>query len=259
MRQWAWLLLASTVMPTPAPAQEAPLEPRTTAPVRDADFGVSTRQFGLDRRVEMLQWQRTREGYRRVWHDARIDDAGHAPGHANPPEIELPSRRWWSDSAQLRGRPVDPAVLRELGTWHPFRPDFAALPANLAVTFQPEGDGLGSALNPLEPGIGDMRVTWRELRLPPLEGRVELRGGRWSLREAPPTAAEPVVDEAPGVLPAPVPAAPEPSASGERAPRPWPWVGAVLALGVLVLLVRGLRVRRAVRRRASGGDGDQAS
>lgn len=250
MRHAAWLLLAA--VPLLAPAQDAPLEPRTTAPVRDADFGVSTRKFGLDRRVEMLQWQRTADGYKRVWHDALIDDATHAPEHGNPPAIAMPSKRWWSDTAQLRGQPLDAAVLRELGSWRTFRPDFAALPANLAVTFQPEGDGLGSALNPLDPQIGDMRVTWRELVLPPLQGRVELRDGRWRLRDATPRPVEPFVDEAAAAVPTPV--ATPPAIAAERAPRVWPWVTAVLALGALVLLVRGLRVRRAVRDRASGGD-----
>lgn len=240
MRGRAWALLA--VLAVPAHAQEIPLEARNTTVVRDVDFGVSTRRFGLDRRVEMLQWQRVGEGYRRVWHDARIDSADYAPGHENP-VVPLRSRRWWSDGARLRDRPLDAAVLRELGTWRGFRPDFAALPANLAVTFQPEGDGLGSAENPLEPVIGDMRVTWRELVLPPLDGKVTLQDGRWVLQADAPRTAEPRALR-PVTAPAPPVVAPEPAVR-----RRWPWVAGVLGVGLLVLVLRGWRVRRATRAR----------
>lgn len=244
MRWVAWLL---ALLPLAAVAQDAPLEPRNTRPVRDADFGVSTRAFGLDRRVEMLQWQRTADGYRRVWHDAPIDASTHAPGHANPASIPLPSRRWWATSAQLRGQPLDAGVLRELGSWRTFRPDFSALPANLAVTFQPEGDGLGSAVNPLEPQIGDMRVSWRELSLPPLEGRVELRDGRWVLRAASAPVQAPVAAAAAPTAPAPA----SPAPPVEAAPRPWPWVAGVLGLGLLLLVARAWRLRRVMRLRGT--------
>ena len=79
---------------------------------------------------------------------------------------------------------VDPAVLRQLGEWRAFRPSFSALPANLAATFQPEGDGLGSADNPLDPHVGDLRIHWRELVLPALDDRLVLRDGRWRLTPA---------------------------------------------------------------------------
>lgn len=243
----AWVALALLAC-WPASAQAPMGQPRTTAAVRDADFGVATRQFGLDRRVEVLQWQRSGDGYRRVWHDAPIDDATHAPGHENPDAAPLPSRRWWSDSARLEGRPLDAAVLRTLGTWRAFRPDFSALPANLAVTFQPEGDGLGSAVNPLEPQVGDMRVTWRELLLPPLDGRVELRAERWVLRDA----QRARVDPPPATvarLPVPRVAVPTVTPPAPSAPRLWPWVAGVLGVLLVVTLARALRVRRAVRGR----------
>src|SRR3546814_4944058 len=62
----------------------------------------------------------------------------------------------------------------------------------MSATFQPEGDGLGSAENPLAPEVGDLRITWRDFKLPPLADRLELRDGKWTLREttATPTAVE---------------------------------------------------------------------
>ena len=67
------LLLASTG----AIAQTEPEGfPDPGAPLVDPDFKVRTRQFGLDRRVEMYQWRLAEKGYERVWHGALIDSAG---------------------------------------------------------------------------------------------------------------------------------------------------------------------------------------
>src|SRR3546814_5316049 len=62
----------------------------------------------------------------------------------------------------------------------------------MPATFQPEGGGLGSAENPLAPEVGDLRITWRAFKRPPLADRLELRDGKWTLREttATPTAVE---------------------------------------------------------------------
>ena len=218
------LLLAGTLR-----AQEAPIgEPEADAPVRDVEFGVTVRQFGLERRVEMLQWQSTPHGYERVWSDAPVDASRFDVAHANPVDWPLPGRRWLARAISLDGKPLDPEVIAALGEWRDFRPSFNALPGNMAATFQPEGDGLGSADNPLAPTIGDLRIRWRELVLPPLQGRVQLQEGRWRLAS--------VGDDpsATPMTPAPVAAAPAtetPTAQVSPATR-W-WIGG----GVLVLLL----------------------
>lgn len=185
----ALLLFGSTLSAQVAPGLVQTSEPSASTPqgepvpgpaLHDRDFGVVTRQFGLDRQVEMYQWQAAGDGYRQVWNAGRIDSANFSAGHENPP-MPLDSRRWWSQGATLDGNPIADTVLQAIGEWHWFRPNFSRLPANLAAAFQPEGDGLGSAENPLDPQVGDLRVTWRELRLPPLPGRVELRDGVWQL------------------------------------------------------------------------------
>ena len=194
----AWLALALVCGFAAAGAQPLPEgEPAPGKPVRDSEFGVSPRGFGLEREVEMYQWRIDAEGYQTVWNDAPIDSSQFAPGHENPPALPLESRRWWAERATLDGKPIDPQVLRALGTWQRFRPDFSRLPANLAASFQPEGDGLGSSENPLAPQVGDLRVHWRELVLPPLAGKLELRNGAWKLtREAAvaPARTQPVIE-----------------------------------------------------------------
>jgi len=125
-------------------------------------------------------------------------------------------------------------VLQTLGTWRVFRPNFSRLPANLAASFQPEGDGLGSAENPLEPRVGDLRIQWRELQLPPLEGKVELRDGRWRLSSGAAQAALSAASTSNAV---------ELPAGQDRALLPW------LLGGATVVVIVGLIWRRVRRRR----------
>lgn len=159
--------------------------PRPGGTLRDRGFGVASQQFGLERHVELYQWRRVGAGFQPVWNSAIIESATFPPQYANPAAMPLQSRRWWAQAPTLAGRPIDREVLVSLGRWTEFRPDFDRLPGNLAASFQPEGNGLGSSENPLEPKIGDIRIRWRELVLPELGGRVELRDGRWRLtREA---------------------------------------------------------------------------
>ena len=106
----------------------------------------------------------------------RSTPSGFAPGHENPPKFPLREpalvRRARDARRQAAGSARDRAARRVARV----PPEFLArCRANLAATFQPEGDGLGSAENPLDPQIGDLRISWRELTLPPLKGRVSLR------------------------------------------------------------------------------------
>lgn len=248
-RRWlAALLLAgvaacawATDTPDTSAPQPGPVgEPVAAAVIEDPDFGVRTNRFGLDRRVEMYQWQRDRQGgYQQVWKPALVDSSTFPEGYRNPPAFPLEGRIWWASGISLDGRPVDPSVIKALGRWQDFRPGFTRLPANLAASFQPEGDGLGSALNPLDPHIGDLRIHWRALHLPPLAGKVKLRDGKWQLAVAgqagdPLTASEPDLDAA---------------GSTEQLPKRGEvrLVGKVI-LGVLVAL--GLLLLRRIRRRA---------
>jgi len=221
--------------PVATPVPQGP--PRSGGELRDREFGVGTDEFGLDRRVEMYQWRRTGEdSYDRVWKAAWIDSSEFAAGHENPPELPLDSRRWWSADATLDGRPLDKSVLKALGRWQDFRPGFSRLPGNLAATFQPEGDGLISSQNPLDPQIGDLRISWRELILPPLAGKVELRDGAWRL--APGTSA--------GRNPARAASGAATAAQAAAADGGswWPWLIGVVAVVLLLVLVKRRPKRR---------------
>jgi len=227
------LLLAGALRAQDAPVGEA----QPDAPVRDVEFGVTVRQFGLERHVEMLQWESTPNGFARVWSDEPIDASRFDPAHANPVGWPLPGRRWLARSATLDGKPLDADVVATLGEWRDFRPSFNALPGNMAVTFQPEGDGLGSADNPLAPEVGDLRIRWRQLVLPPLQGRVRLENGSWTL-----VPASDAADVAASVAPAPAPVIATPASDPARDERPrlrW-WLGG----GAIVVLLVTVAARR---------------
>jgi len=223
----AGCLLAATAVAAQEQAPDPSAPPQAEGKLRDPDFGVRTSHFGLERRVEMFQWREDAGTYARGWSDAPVDSAAFLPGHDNPP-FPIRSQRWEAPAVTVDGVPLDPEVVQGLGRWHEFRPAFSALPGNLAATFQPQGDGLGSAMNPLAPEVGDLRIHWRELVLPPLADRIELRDGRWRLR------AGEAVDDARD-MPA------EAGDSQGRHARWWWWLAVVPVLLVLAALRRRRR------------------
>ena len=220
------LLLAGSALGQPASGPVVPEgPPRPGEVLEDPDFGVRTGQFGLERTVEMYQWYRDPDGgFQRVWKAGVVDSDDYPAGYRNPSELPVEGRRWWAAAPTLDGWPLDPAVLRALGRWELFRPGFTRLPANLAATFQPEGDGLSSADNPLDPQVGDLRLRWRELQLPELAGRVELVDGRWQLMPGTASAA---------LNARPLPPADVPDVEDDREDRRrwWPLLAGVLILG----------------------------
>ncbi len=241
------LLAVSAFLPSPAhsapaippagpavPVLDEDATPETHTVLEDVDFGVRTRSFGLDRQVDMYQWRATADGYEKVWNSAYIDSSGFDEAHRNPP-MPLDTARWWAGDATLAGRPLDVEVLRALGEWRVFRPAFSRLPLNMAATFQPDGDGLGSAENPLQPQVGDLRIRWRELVLPPLPGLVAYRDGAWRLRRS----------ATPGTrTPAAAVAADEARAAPATQVEPPAWNWTWAAVGVIALLALLLLRRR---------------
>lgn len=239
------VLCALVVCSSFASAQTVPQEPpRIVKAPRDVDFGVGTHQAALERHVEMYQWAQADGGYRQSWRDMLIDSTGFAPGHDNPKSMPLQSREWRA-KVTLEGKPLDDALVAQLGQWRSMRPSFSALPGNMAATFQPEGEGLGSADNPLAPKIGDLRITWRELVLPSLGDKLVLgHDGRWTLAVP---STDPVGEEAGEVV-------------GKQKGNAMPKISLLfVALHALLLIVLAVPVSLyRMRHRIGMGDGGNA-
>ena len=152
--------------------------------LKDPEFRVESRKLGFRRDVEMLQWTREEGEYVMRWRDARIPDESFDADHRNPPMPLLRSAIWLSDDATIDGKPVDPAVLMSLGQWIRMRPSFSKVPYRWSLRFEPDGDGMSNSDNPLEPAIGDVRITWSEMFVPTLERQVVFANGMWQLTDS---------------------------------------------------------------------------
>jgi len=177
----------ASVAPAPPPSTAMHGEVESTLPVADPIFGFSKRALALERRVEMLQWQRDARGaYSTQWSAAQIDSRSFDKQHSNPAELPFNGERWWTRDARLDGQPVSPDLLAALDAWQPFAPNLSQLPPNLAASFQfgtggPDGDWLSSSQDPTHPAVGDVRLRWRVLERASPPAGVALRDGRWDL------------------------------------------------------------------------------
>lgn len=215
-----------------AQAPDDPGAPRPGGALVDEEFGVASEQFGLRRQVEMAQWQRADGDYALVWSETPIDSAAFPPQYRNPGAFQLPGQAWRAEARMPDGNRLDDAALEALGEWRPLPPDADALPPNLAVTFQPDGDALTSAADPAAPQVGDLRIRWSERVLPPLQGRIALRDGVWTLADDVATGpADPVLPEAEGEL---------------RSYTPW-IAGVLLLIAAIAVAVHHHRRRRRYR------------
>lgn len=149
--------------------------------LRDPEIRVESRKLGLRRQVEMLQWEREGDRYVKVWRDTPVIVDGADAQHRNPPMPKLQNAIWLASDANIDGQRVDPGVLMALGQWIRIRPGFSRVPYRWSRRFQPDGDGLSDSDNPLNPQIGDVRLSWSELFVPTLERQVVLADGKWQL------------------------------------------------------------------------------
>lgn len=199
VRHWALIAAASGLLmcaPAPSPASDVPAEataaevvsgtPDVTGTVADPDYAIEREALGLRREVQMWQWDRDGEGFAGRWSGSTIDSSDFPPQHANPGEPPYADGQWWAGQVQLQGRRLGPDLLTTLEGWQPIPASeaVAALPPNLAVVFQPDGDWLSSSADPARPDIGDLRVRWWQLPNGPVHGELVADGTRWAAASA---------------------------------------------------------------------------
>lgn len=178
MRAACLLLLLVVIGTAQAQAQESrPLQPRPAQRLVDPEFGVASDGYALRREVQMLQWLPDAAGDRLEWRDAAMPSTGLAAAHRNPPALPFVAVEWQAPAQLPDGRAIAHETIAEAGAWRVLRPDPGLLPPNLAATFQPAGDVLTTAADPMSPQPGDLRLRWSELVLPPGTGFVETAAG----------------------------------------------------------------------------------
>ena len=195
--------------------------------MRDREFGVSARHFGLERRVEMYQWRATRRRLRAgLERGADRFDAASRRATTNPDAFPLrePALVGRSRSRSTASRWIR-SVIEQLGAWRVFRPNFSRLAG------QPRRDVPARRRWPGQrresAGPADRRPAHPLARTDAAAAadRIVLRDGRWQL----------LPNAAPDALPA---IAPEATASRAM----------VVRRRLLVVLIAAAVARRRRRR-----------
>lgn len=154
-----------------------------TAPLTDAEFGVTATGVRLDRRVEMYQWQeesksesRTKLGggeetvttytYTKVWSSTPIDSSGfQSPaGHENPAMTLEPATVYASD-ATLGAFQLEENVLAQMDGAQalPLGAQAEAIQAAAGQgrTLTIANDQIYMGANPQVPSVGDTRISFQ--------------------------------------------------------------------------------------------------
>lgn len=222
--------------------------------ITDPMFGIRVRAIGLQRRVELRQWQvdaGAPGGFAQVWSVEHIRTPPADAAHANPAQFPIDGQRWWSSDPRLEGKPVAAEVLTAIALaadagngWTLLKPDSLQLPPNLAATFQSDGDGLSTSQDPAHPQVGDVRVRWSMLTDATAPAGLRLTDGRWQM----PEAALPL---SPASASPPPETSPRPDAGGTGWMQGWfggrlglVWPIGLALLGVLAAVIVGLGWRR---------------
>ncbi|TAL91285.1 MAG: hypothetical protein EPN69_10585 [Rhodanobacter sp.] len=158
--------------------------PKVVEAPRDVEFNQRVNTPVLRRRVEMFQWREISIGdsvhYELDWVDHPVD-ASHfrvTRGHANPGNFLISGKQFDAALVQLGGFKLGAVLVHALPGAQIIKPDAAALPENLAVSFSREQDYLVTSTHPGDPRLGDLRVSWDAVPLQQVTIVARLDGSR---------------------------------------------------------------------------------
>lgn len=152
----------------------------TDESIADPTFGVSAHAIKLRRKVEMYQWQEasskapdatgspteTTYSYSPVWSEQPIDSGGfnEPQGHRNPP-MPFSSVEYVAADVKLGAFKLNPHIVAQLRGGDPVDVSPARLPdlVHARASRLESGFEIG---DPASPRIGDLRVTFEQLRSP---------------------------------------------------------------------------------------------
>lgn len=158
--------------------------PRVIEAPHDEQFNQSADTPVLLRRVEMFQWREISIGgsvhYEQDWVDHPLDSSHFKDpvGHANPGRFPIDSRQINAGLVQMGGFKLSSVLVHALPGSQTIKPDVAALPENLAVSFSRDHDYLVTSARPGVPRLGDLRVSWDAVPLQQVTIVARLDGAR---------------------------------------------------------------------------------
>lgn len=152
----------------------------TTEILTDKDFGIATRALKLKRKVEMLQWRedkkeesqkevggsetkRTTYTYSKVWSETPIDSTRFKKpdDHANPAFGGSRSQEQVAQVVTVGAFRLSPSLLADLGRYERVP---AAIPESLKDKAKIVDDGLYIGQDPAAPQLGDLRVSFSQVK-----------------------------------------------------------------------------------------------
>ena len=155
----------------------------TSENLKDPIFSVSDRALRLKRKVEIYQWEETKEtegsgsnkrttySYHKKWSEKLEHSASfHASGHDNPSSMPFRTEEIDGQSVNVGAHTLSSGLLRQINEFRPLPVTLAAAssaPRAGSLTAKPDGAGLYYGQDSSRPEIGDMRVSFFSIH--PLE------------------------------------------------------------------------------------------
>lgn len=179
----------SLVMSVPAdridPAREGKLvlvsgTAATEDVLRDPEFGLSVQGVRLERIVEMYQWRessrsetKTKVGggtetvttytYDKAWSGSLVSSSSfkQPAGHSNPSSFPVNGSSWTAQNVTLGAFRLSPGQIARIGRSERLgAADLESLPAEILRKYRPSQDMLYRGIDPSNPQVGDVRVTF---------------------------------------------------------------------------------------------------
>lgn len=160
----------------------------TPAPLTDSQFGITEKAIKLIREVEMYQWKEnvttetsTKTGgteetrktysYSRAWSGGLIDSSRFQvqSDHSNPPEMKYKAASFLADGVTLGAFKLPEFLVQKIGgaTRLPIE-SLESVPAPLKGAAMLHNQGFYFGSDPLNPQIGDLRVSFSIIRPGPV-------------------------------------------------------------------------------------------
>ena len=150
----------------------------------DGDFGVVAEAIHLQRQVEMYQWKEssssktkkkvgggtettTTYSYSKGWSDQLIDSRSfeEPSGHRNPTSMPYGSRRFTAPQVTVGAFRLSPSLIGRIDDWEDLPVQSSGLlPASLQGRARLDGGSIFLGANPSSPKIGDLRISFRQVR-----------------------------------------------------------------------------------------------